>query len=231
TGQDAARLQVRDKEAEFFADGSGVTVADDADARGGRLVTDVDDGDRIAFGPLDLRGIDGLTIGAVRGASDTTVEVREGSPTGHTLGRVRIPRATGDRQVVSPPIRIRREEGATTLCLGATSPREPDGGADLGLDWLVSHGRGGADDAAPAVTAEPVRGPRAGAPVDLAGTAVAPEGREIVSYRWDLGDGTTADGAAVTHVREQPGRYTARLIATDSEGTRDWTTVELTVRR
>jgi len=231
TGQDAARLQVRDKEAEFFADGSGVTVADDADARGGRLVTDVDDGDRIAFGPLDLRGIDGLTIGAVRGASDTTVEVREGSPTGHTLGRVRIPRATGDGQVVSPTIRIRGEEGATTLYLVATSPREPDGGADLGLDWLVFHGRGVADDAAPAVTAEPVRGPRAGAPVDLAGTAVAPEGREIVSYRWDLGDGTTADGAAVTHVYEQPGRYTARLIATDSEGTRDWTTVELTVRR
>jgi PKD repeat protein len=59
---------------------------------------------------------------------------------------------------------------------------------------------------------------------------VAPEGREIVSYRWDLGDGTTADGASVTHVYEEPGRYTARLIATDSEGTRDWTTVELTVR-
>ena len=70
---------------------------------------------------------------------------------------------------------------------------------------------------------------RPGIPVDLSGSAVAPEGRDIVSYQWDLGDGTTAEGPAVTHVYEEPGTYTARLIATDSEGTRDWTTAEITV--
>ncbi|GAA2224640.1 hypothetical protein GCM10010413_18340 [Promicromonospora sukumoe] len=229
-GQDVIHLQVRDKEAEFYADSSGVTVADGADARGGRLVTDVDHGDWIAFGPVDLRGIDGLTVGAVRGAADTTVEVRAGSPTGRKLGQVEVPKATGAGQVVSPSLDLKARQGATTLYLVAKSKREPADGANVGLDWLVFHGRGVADATAPVVTAEAGRGAvRAGSPVDLSGSAVAPEGREIVSYQWDLGDGTTADGASVAHAYEQPGRYTARLIATDSEGTRDWTTVELRV--
>ncbi|WP_275001450.1 PKD domain-containing protein [Promicromonospora iranensis] len=229
-GQDIIHLQVRDKEAEFYADSSGVTVADDADARGGRLVGDVDHGDWIAFDPVDLRGIDGLTVGAVRGKADATVTVRAGSPTGRKLGQVKVNAATGVGQVVSPTIDIEDEQGATTLYLTVTSKREPAGGADLGLDWLVFHGRGVADASAPVVTAEGSRadGP-AGVSVDLSGSALAPEGRDIVSYQWDLGDGTTADGQAVTHVYEKPGRYTARLIATDSEGTRDWTTVEITV--
>jgi hypothetical protein len=51
--------------------------------------------------------------------------------------------------------------------------------------------------------------------VDLFGSAAVPEGRDIVSYHWDPGDGTTTDGPAVTYVFDQPGRYTARLIATE----------------
>jgi PKD repeat protein/glucose/arabinose dehydrogenase len=229
-GQEIIHLQVRDKEAEFHAESSGVTVADDPDARGGRLVGDVDHGDWISFGPVDLRGIDGLTVGAVRGAADATVTVRAGSPTGRKLGQVKVRAATGTGQVVSPTIDIADERGATTLYVTVTSKREPAGGADLGLDWLVFHGRGVADATAPVVTAEAARTVgRAGLPVDLSGSAVAPEGRDVVAYQWDLGDGATADGATVTHVYEEPGRYTARLIATDSEGTRDWTTVRITV--
>lgn len=229
-GQDINHLQVRDKEAEFYTESSGVTVADGADARGGRLVGDVDHGDWIAFGPVDLRGIDGLTIGAVRGAADATVTVRTGSPTGPRLGQVKVRAATGAGQVVSPTVDLEDEQGATTLYLVVTSKRKVAGGADLGLDWLVFHGRGVADSTAPVVTAEADRtGGRAGRSVDLSGTALAPEGRDIVSYQWDLGDGTTADGQTATHVYEEPGRYTARLVATDSAGTRDWATVRITV--
>jgi PKD repeat protein/glucose/arabinose dehydrogenase len=229
-GQDIIHLQVRDKEAEFYAESSGVTVVDGPDARGGRLVGDVDHGDWVAYGPVDLRGIDGLTVGAVRGAADATVEVRADSPTGRTLGRVKVGAATAAGQLVSPSIDIEDEQGATTLYLVVTSKGEPADGADVGLDWLVFHGRGVADATAPVVTAEASRGGGpAGLSVDLSGTAVAPEGREIVSYQWDLGDGTTAEGQAATHVYEEPGSYTARLIATDGNGSRDWTTVELTV--
>ncbi len=38
------------------------------------------------------------------------------------------------------------------------------------------------------------------------------------SYAWDLGDGTTADGATVTHVYPAVGVYTAMVVASDSEG-------------
>ncbi len=41
---------------------------------------------------------------------------------------------------------------------------------------------------------------------------------DIVSYAWDLGDGTTATGARVSHVYGSPGRYTATVTGTDSDG-------------
>lgn len=44
-----------------------------------------------------------------------------------------------------------------------------------------------------------------------------PDGR-IVSYRWDLGDGTTARGIDAVHFYELEGRYTVRLTVTDDQG-------------
>ncbi len=229
--QEIIRLQVRDKEAEFYSEGSGVQVVDDAAARGGRLVGDIDDGDWIAFEPVDLTGISGLTTGAVRGSAETTLEVRTGSPTGPKLGQVKIGRATAPGQVVSPTIEIDAEGGTTSLYLVASSKDGASAGSDaVALDWLVFHGRGVADATAPVVEAEASRGGGpAGIAVTLSGSAVAPEGRTIESYVWDFGDGTTAEGPDATHVYAQPGRYTARLIATDSSGTRDWTTVRINV--
>ncbi|MGN6240972.1 MAG: PKD domain-containing protein [Cellulosimicrobium cellulans] len=229
--QEIIRLQVRDKEAEFFSRGSGVQIVDDDAARGGRWVDGFDDGDWIAFDRVDLTGISGLTVGAVRGAAETTLEVRTGSPTGPKLGQVKIAPATAPGQVVSPTIEIDAEGGETSLYVVASSKGRA--GAEAGvvaLDWLVFHGRGVADATAPVVEAQASRGGGpAGIAVTLSGSAVAPEGRTIGSYVWDFGDGTTAEGAEATHVYTQPGRYTARLIATDSAGTRDWTTVGINV--
>jgi PKD repeat protein/glucose/arabinose dehydrogenase len=229
--QEIIRLQVRDKEAEFYSEGSGVQVIDDSAARGGRLVDDIDDGDWIAFEPVDLRGISALTVGAVRGSAETTLEVRTGSPTGPKLGQVKIDPATAPGQLVSPTIEIDAEGGTTSLYLVASSKGQVSAGSGaVALDWLVFHGRGVADATAPIVEAQASRGGGpAGVAVTLTGSAVAPEGRTIASYVWDFGDGTTAEGPDAIHVYAQPGRYTARLIATDSSGTRDWTTVGITV--
>jgi PKD repeat protein len=41
---------------------------------------------------------------------------------------------------------------------------------------------------------------------------------EIVSYRWEFGDGAGDEGVQVTHVYENGGDYTARLVVTDNEG-------------
>lgn len=40
----------------------------------------------------------------------------------------------------------------------------------------------------------------------------------IVSYKWDFGDGTTADGVVVTHKFGTPGNYIVTLTVTDDDG-------------
>jgi len=64
--------------------------------------------------------------------------------------------------------------------------------------------------------------------VELRGVASDPDG-EIVSYEWDLGDGTTASGANVTHRYGSPGDYTAKLTVTDNEGLTDTATAKVRV--
>jgi PKD repeat protein len=41
---------------------------------------------------------------------------------------------------------------------------------------------------------------------------------KIIVYRWDLGDGSTADGVNVRHVYPLPGTYTVQLHVTDASG-------------
>ncbi|NOR15282.1 MAG: PKD domain-containing protein, partial [Candidatus Aminicenantes bacterium] len=41
---------------------------------------------------------------------------------------------------------------------------------------------------------------------------------EIISYRWEYGDGAIDDGVQVTHVYENGGDYIAKLVVTDNEG-------------
>ncbi len=50
----------------------------------------------------------------------------------------------------------------------------------------------------------------------------APAG-EIASAHWELGDGTTAEGFAVTHAYKNPGTYTVKLSVRDRQGTADTT--------
>src|SRR5699024_7660279 len=76
-GQQSIQLQVRDKEAECqHVDTSGIEVASREGARGGQLVTSIDSGDYIGYGPVYLPGVDGLTLGVLPGAYDGRIEVR-----------------------------------------------------------------------------------------------------------------------------------------------------------
>ncbi|MEE6288195.1 PKD domain-containing protein [Georgenia sp. MJ173] len=226
-GQESIQLQVRDKEAEFqHVDASGVSVTSRDSARGSQLVTDIDDGDYIGYGPVSLTGIEGLTLGALSGAHDTQIDVRVDSPDGPLLGSVQV--AAGDGGVVSPTIAIDDAPDETTVLYLVFSGLADDATEDLlELDWLVFHGRGVANDIAPEISATVTEG--AGElEFSFDGSAVAPEGREIVSYEWDFGDGNTASGAEATHTYAVDGSYTARLIVTDSEQTREWLPVEVT---
>jgi OOP family OmpA-OmpF porin len=65
-------------------------------------------------------------------------------------------------------------------------------------------------------TGQPLSGT---APLDVRfqGSATDADGR-IVSYAWDLGDGTRTGDRNVRHLYTEPGTYTARLVATDNDG-------------
>jgi PKD repeat protein len=53
--------------------------------------------------------------------------------------------------------------------------------------------------------------------VTLTATATDPEG-DAVTFAWQLGDGQTASGQAVSHVFTNPGEYPVALTATDAKG-------------
>lgn len=46
-----------------------------------------------------------------------------------------------------------------------------------------------------------------------------PDGEDLVSLRWDFGDGNTGKGARAAHVYEKPGEYRVVLTVTDVQGT------------
>ncbi|HYF49844.1 MAG TPA: fibronectin type III domain-containing protein [Planctomycetota bacterium] len=56
-------------------------------------------------------------------------------------------------------------------------------------------------------------------------------GVQPVSYAWSFGDGTSAQGASVSHRYSVAGTYTAAVEAIDGAGTRISTTVTVSVRR
>jgi len=60
--------------------------------------------------------------------------------------------------------------------------------------------------------------PEVDEPVVFDASASIPVGGEIVSYEWNLGDGSYASGMIVTHRYGSAGNYTVTLNVTDSEG-------------
>jgi PKD repeat protein len=57
-----------------------------------------------------------------------------------------------------------------------------------------------------------------GETVTFRGGASSDEDGQIVSYLWDLGDGTAVDTVEATHVYTAPGQYTISLTVTDDGG-------------
>jgi thermitase len=115
--------------------------------------------------------------------------------------------------------------------------------ADLGsaLAGKVGHGRVNAAGAVAAAgvvvrttppTASAFASPSSGqAPlaVTLDGTGSSGSTGTIVSYVWDFGDGTSAQGAVVTHTYASAGVFAAKLTVTDNSGSAASGTVTVSV--
>ena len=71
--------------------------------------------------------------------------------------------------------------------------------------------------------------PRMGEEVLFDGSASYDPDGEIVSYRWDFGDGTTGSGITVTHTYNDSGSYTVTLEVKDNRGATDSTSRTVTV--
>jgi PKD repeat protein len=80
-----------------------------------------------------------------------------------------------------------------------------------------------------ALTASPTGLVEGSGPVSFDASASSDTDASIVSYAWDFGDGTTAQGATVSHTYATAGTYMARLTLTDSLGLVDTATATVTV--
>ncbi|MEV0460326.1 ThuA domain-containing protein [Catellatospora methionotrophica] len=224
-------LQTRSMEAEHFDASSGVTVLDRATAQAGRRLGDVDNGDWINIGPVNLQNIGGVVVGASSGGTGGTIEFRNGSPTGALLGTATIPVTGSYDSVVSPTIPLTNPGGTFTLYLKFVKSGQTGDPDIMALDWLRFNGRGVKSEtgATLTVSATPTTGT---GPLTVAfnSTSTAPPGRTIVDREWRFGDNTaTVHAASASHVYSRKGTYTAWLTLTDSVGATHSSSVVITV--
>ncbi|MGK5740185.1 ThuA domain-containing protein [Micromonospora sp. URMC 103] len=220
-GSTRAELQTRSKEAEHFDGQSGIQVLDRPTASAGKRIGDIDDGEWISFGPVNLRNIDSVTFGVASGSTGGDIELRADSPTGELLGRATIGGTGGWDNVVSPTVDVTDPGRTCTLYLVFVNPNQTGGTPDLmALDWLRFDGPGVREqtDATVSATATPTTG-TAPLPVAFTATASPASGRTITDHVWDFGDNTpVAHGAEAAHTYARRGTYTARLTVTDNLG-------------
>lgn len=227
TGSTSLTLRTTFREAEHFTSTGGahdgVVVADRADGSGGKRLTEIEDGDWVAFDPVNLKNIASVTVGASSGGLGGTVEFRAGSPDGRLLGSVSVQNTGGWGSFVSPTTALENPGSSTKLYAVFTNPGWSSEKADLlSVDWLHFNGTGVEKKPGTKVG---VRAAPAGGDAPLAvslSSVVEPvSGRTIASYHWDFGDNTdpaAPEGATATHTYARAGAYTAHLTVTDDKG-------------
>jgi cytochrome c len=231
TGSVQVELQTKSKEAEHYDAATGVSILDRATARAGKRLGDVDTGEWINYGPVNLSNISSVTLGVSSGGTGGDVEFRAGSPTGTLLGKAIIPVTGSYDSVISPTVNLTNPGGTFTLYLVFVKAGQTGAVDILALDWLRFNGRGVKVESGAVLTGTgtPVTG-TAPLTVSFNGTATAPPGRTIVDREWDFGDNTaTVHSLATSHVYARRGTYTARLTITDSAGATQSVNVTVTV--
>ncbi|MEU4769357.1 ThuA domain-containing protein [Actinosynnema sp. NPDC023794] len=214
-GRDLAVIQPKHKQAEFHQESAGVLVSSDPAAESGKRVADVGDGDWIAFDPVNLHRIDRVTARVASASAGGSIELRAGSPTGDLLATITVPETGGiGRYATAPDVPVTDPGGTVKLVAVFRGPAN-----QFTLDSFTFIGKGVSVNAAPhvTVTADPATG-AAPFTTKLTATATDAEGDAPFTYSWDLGDGTSASGAAVEHTYAEDGTYYASVTVTDAAG-------------
>ncbi|TLW91182.1 carbohydrate-binding protein [Saccharomonospora piscinae] len=230
TGRDTVLLQPKHKQAEYFTSSSGIRVVSQEGAENGERIGDIDDGDWIAFTPVNFTGIDEVSLRAsAPDGAGGTVELRAGAPDGPLVATVDVPSTGGwDNYEDLAPVEVTDPGGTTELFAvfgGGTSPFD--------LDSLTFIGDGAAevDGEAPSVTVSGVEdGGSYGDSGDLTlGWEATDEGSGVESVE------ATLDGEAVENGAELPlhtldlGEHQLVVTATDAAGNATEHTVTFTV--
>ncbi len=95
TGGDSAILQPRHKQAEHWTSASDVVLYDTQEGDGNRMVGQIGHGDFLSYEPVNLRGVDRLTVRYASSGTGGTVSVRLDAVDGPVVGSGRL-EPTGD---------------------------------------------------------------------------------------------------------------------------------------
>jgi cytochrome c len=192
---------------------------------GGQNIGWIEDGDWWGWDPMNLTGIDEISLRAASPSAGATVEVRTGDPEGPTVATIEVS-ATGAWQTYD--FFTGEVSGETATESGPLYFVKTTG--QLNVNWVDFHGKGVTENQRPEVqiTATPTSG-TAPLDVDFHADATDPEDDLPLTYEWTFGDGETADGEAASHTYTEPGTYTARVTVTDARGAQGFATETITV--
>jgi glucose/arabinose dehydrogenase/PKD repeat protein len=215
TGSDTTLLFPKQREAEFFATSSEVTVGPSRDVEGHASAITGQNGAWAAYEPVNLRNVDALVLRASASAAGT-VELRRGAPDGALLGTAQIP-ATGPASYVDVPVEV--TDPGETFTLYAVFP----GAGERRLNFIEADGKGASPTSKPKVA---VTAPTEEAdlePGEIAVRASATDAENTVTEVEFFVDGQSigADTAAPYEVSwhaAQEKRYQLTAVATNDRG-------------
>ncbi len=236
TGRSEVILQPKRKQAEHFTETGRVQGATGTDTPGVATETTTDplggnqnigftnDGDFWAYNPVNLTGIDSVSLRVSSAGPGGTVQIKTGNPnTGTLVGSVDIT-PTGGWQTfkdVSVPLTNVPTTTAPLYFIVRKPASAGNGDYLLNFNWVDFVGKGVTDNQRPTITATgtPLTG-TAPLKVDFTSTATDPDGNTPLTYKWNFGVTGAAQPttANASYTYNAPGTYVATVTVTDAKG-------------
>ena len=141
-GREQIILRPKRLEAEHYTDQSGITVETARDWGGRENVGNIDDGDWLAFDPINLHGIDFISYRVASSGPGGTIEARIDAPDGPIVSTAHVSPTGGWQTYKDVTVPISDPGGSHTLYLVFRNAQSRSG--LLNLNWIRFHGDGAA---------------------------------------------------------------------------------------
>ncbi|WP_182905649.1 ThuA domain-containing protein [Microbispora sp. H13382] len=217
TGSDTTLMFPKQREAEFFADSSKVTVGPSRDIEGhGNSITG-QNGAWASYDPVNLHNVDRLIL-RVSAAGASKIELRRGAPDGELLGTAQVP-ATTSGGYVDVPVEV--SDPGKTFTLYAVFP----GAGERRLNFIEADGKGISPTSKPKVAVTSPTPADKLEPGEIQVTADASDAENRITKveffvdGTSIGADTTAPYSVTWNVPEEK-RYQLTAVATNDKGHR-----------